>query len=129
MKKPIQKAFTLIEVLAAVLILAGSITPVILYAADSMAVSREMEQRVKSTLLAQAEMEKIKNTLRNAFSTDFTAWSTDLGNGFRTERTSTDVSATLKKAQVSVGYDTNGNASLDAAEILITLTTQIVERN
>jgi len=73
MKKPTQKGFTLIEVLAAVLILAGSITPVILYSADSMAVSREMEQRVKSTLLAQAEMEKLKNTLRNAFSTDFTA--------------------------------------------------------
>ena len=129
MKKPTQKAFTLIEVLAAVLILAGSITPVILYAADSMAVSREMEQKVKSTLLAQAEMEKIKNTLRNAFSTDFTAWPGDLGNAFYAERTSTDVSETLKKAQVSVGYDTNTNASLDAAEILITLTTQIVERN
>lgn len=74
-------------------------------------------------------MEKIKNILRNSFDTDFAAWSADLGNNFVADRTAAVISSTLKTAEVSVGYDTNGNASLDAAEIMITLKTQIVERN
>ena len=129
MTKFTQKGFTLVEILAAVLILAGSIVPVMLYAADNLAISRRTEQKVKSTILAEAEMEKIKNTLRNSFDTDFTAWSASLGNNFVADRTAADISSTLKTAEVSVGYDTNSNASLDAAEIMITLKTQIVERN
>jgi prepilin-type N-terminal cleavage/methylation domain-containing protein len=124
-----QKAFTLVELLAAMLILSGSIVTVLLYSADSLAVSMDVERRVKSTLLAEREMEKIKNTLRASFDTDFTAWSGSLGDNFLISRTSSDVNATLKIAAVSVGYDSDKDSTLDSDEILTAITTKIVERN
>jgi len=123
------KGFTFVEVLASVLILAGTIVPLITFTADSLATSLEIERKVKSTLLAEGEMEKIKNVLRKSFETDFTAWSSSLGDNYLASRTSTDVSSTLKIIGVSVGYDTDKNGSLGTDEIIITLTTQYAERS
>jgi prepilin-type N-terminal cleavage/methylation domain-containing protein len=129
MRKLKKKGFTFVEVLASVLILAGVITPFILYAADNLAMSMEIERKVKSTLLAEGEMEKIKNVLRKSFDTDFTAWPSSLGDNFLAGRTSMDVSLTLKIIGVSVGYDTNKNGLLGTDEIRVTLTTQYAKRN
>jgi len=129
MKRLNKKGFTFIEVLASVLILAGATVPIITFAADSLSTSMEIERRVKSTLLAEGEMEKIKNILRKSFDTDFTAWPSSLGNNYFAERTSTDISSTLKIIEVSVGYDTDGNGSLGTGEIMITLKTQYAERS
>ena len=123
------KGFTFVEVLASVLILAGTIVPLITFSADSLATSLEIERKVKSTLLAEVEMEKTKNVLRKSFETDFTAWSSNLGNNYLAGRTSTDVSSTLKIIEVSVGYDADENGSLGTDEIMITLTTQYAERS
>jgi len=129
MRKVKKKGFTFVEVLASVLILAGTIVPMITFAADSLATSLEIERKVKSTLLAEGEMEKIKNVLRKSFETDFTAWSSSLGDNYLASRTSTDVSSTLKIIGVSVGYDTDKNGSLGTDEIMVTLTTQYAERS
>jgi Tfp pilus assembly protein PilV len=129
MKRIKTKGFTFVEVLASILILAGVITPFILYAADNLAMSQEIERRIKSTMLAEGEMEKIKNVLRKSFETDFTAWSNNLGDNFLASRTSTDVSSTLKIIEVSVGYDADGNGSLGTDEIMVTLTTQYANRS
>ncbi len=129
MRKLKKKGFTFVEVLASVLILAGTIVPFIRYAADNLAMSLEIERRVKSNLLAEVEMEKIKNVLRKSFETDFTAWSSALGNNYLAGRTSTDVSSTLKIIGVSVGYDADKNGSLGTDEITVTLTTQYAKRS
>jgi Tfp pilus assembly protein PilV len=129
MKRTKIKGFTFVEVLASILILAGVITPFILYEADNLAMSMEIEQRVKSTLLAEVEMEKIKNILRKSFETDFAAWPSNLGDSYLVDRTSTDVSSTLKIIGVSVGYDADKNGSLGLDEIMVTLTTQYAKRN
>ena len=121
--------FTLVEVLASVLILGGTIVTIIMYAADALVTSKEIEQRTKSTLLAESEMEKIKNVLRKSFETDFTAWPSNLGNNYLADRTATDVSSTLKIVEVSVGYDNNNDNSLGTDEIAATMTTKIVKRN
>ena len=123
------KGFTFVEVLASVLILAGTIVPLITFTADSLATSLEIERKVKSTLLAEGEIEKIKNVLRKSFETDFTAWSSNLGDNYLAGRTSTDVSSTLKIIRVSVGYDADKNGSLGTDEIMVTLTTQYAERS
>jgi hypothetical protein len=123
------KGFTFVEVLASVLLLAGTIVPFIRYAADNLAVSMEIERRIKSTLLAEIEMEKIKGVLRKSFGTDFTAWSSSLGNNYLASRTSTNVDLTLKIIGVSVGYDADKNGFLGADEIMVTLITQYAERN
>ena len=123
------KGFTLIEVLASVLILAGTIVPFMLYAADNLSISLETERRVKSILLAEVEMEKIKNVLRKSFETDFTAWSNTLEGDYLADRTATDVSSTLKIVEVSVGYDSDADGLLETGEIMITLTTQYAQRS
>lgn len=123
------RGFTFVEVLASVLILAGTIVPFIKYAADSLAMSLEIERRVKSALLAESEMEKIKNTLRKSFDTDFTAWPPSLGDNYLASRTATDLSPTLKVIEVSVGYDANGDGTLGTDEIRVTLTTQNAQRS
>ncbi len=123
------KGFTFVEVLASLLILAGTIVPIIMCTVDSLATSLEIERKVKSTLLAEGEMEKIKNVLRKSFETDFTAWSSSLGDNYLASRTSTEVSSTLKIIGVSVGYDANKNGLLGTDEIKVTLITQYAERS
>ena len=129
MSKLKTKGFTFVEVLASVLILAGTIVPFIQYSADNIAMSMEIERRVKSNLLAEVEMEKIKNVLRKSFETDFTVWSSNLGNNYLAGRISTDVSSTLKIIGVSVGYDANKNGLLGTDEITVALTTQYAKRS
>lgn len=129
MRKLKKKGFTFIEVIASVLLLAVIIVPFIQYAADNLTMSLEIERRVTSNLLAEVEMEKIKNVLRKSFETDFTAWSSSLGNNYFASRTSTDVSSTLKIVEVSVGYDTDKNSSLGTDEITVTLTTKYAKRS
>lgn len=129
MRGSTNKGFTLVEVLASVLILTGVIVPFIQYAAENLRTSLDIERRVKSTLLAEAEMEKIKNVLRKSFETDITTWSGSLGNNYLAGRTSADSSATLKIIGVSVGYDADSNGSLATDEIMVTLTTQYAKRD
>lgn len=122
------KAFTLIEVVASVVILSGVIVTVILWSANGLVASMELEQTLKSTLLAEVEMEKIKSALREDFQgEDFTSWSSDLGDNFLADRSETDVSLSLKIAEVSVGYDSDNSGTLDVAEIMVTLITQVTE--
>lgn len=123
------RGFTLVEVLASVIILAGTIVTIIMYTADGLAASKQMEQRTRSTLLAEREIEKIKNTLRKSFETDFTAWPNTLEGNYLASRTATDLSSTLKTIEVSVGYDTSGDGTLGTDEIMITVATKNVRRN
>jgi hypothetical protein len=123
------KGFTLVEVLVSGLILAGTTVVLITYEADALAMSMKIERTVKSVLLAESEMEKIKNTLYKSFGTDFTVWPSSLGGNYFAVRSSTSVSLTLKIIGVSVGYDTNKNGSLETGEYIITYKTQYAKRN
>jgi prepilin-type N-terminal cleavage/methylation domain-containing protein len=129
MRKLKKNGFTLVEILASVLVMTVVIVPFITFAANNFTVGMEIERKTRSNLLAEAEMEKIKNTLSKSFETDFTAWSSDLGNSYLVTRTSTDVSETLKRIGVSVGYDDDKNGSLGTNEIMIDLVTQYAKRN
>ena len=124
-----QKGFTLVEVLASILLLAGCIIPLILCMVDALQTSREIEQRVKSVLLAEREMERIKGALRQSFETDFTSWPAEIESRYLADRTAKQTGSTLKITEVSVGYDANSDGVLAADEIMVTLVTQNVKRN
>jgi type II secretory pathway pseudopilin PulG len=123
------KGFTIVEILASALILSGIIVCIIVYAADALSASIEVERRTKSVLLGEGEMEKIKNTLYQSFGTDFTIWPVNLGSNYLITRTLSDVSTTLKIIGVSVGYDKDKNGSLGTEEIMTTFKTQYAKRN
>lgn len=129
MRKLKKNGFTLVEILGSVLVMTVVIVPFITFSANNFTVGVDIERKTRSSLLAEAEIEKIKNTLSKSFETVFTAWPTDLGDSFLVTRTSTDVSDTLKRIGVSVGYDDNKNGSLGTDEIMTELVTQYAKRN
>ena len=123
------KAFTLVEVLCSIVILAGAIVGVILCNADGLAMSENIEQKVKSTLLAESEMEQIKGSLAQDFNQIYNDNHVNLGGYDLSKNSVKNISGRpgLKLVQVSVGQDTNSNGTLASGEIMFTLVTQVAE--
>jgi len=122
------RGFTLIEVLGAIIILGTVIVPLIIYMGDALKSNLDVERRVRSTLLAEGEVEKINTALYNSYTTSFTNWPLVLSDNYLVSRTLIDQTANLKRIVVAVGYDTNLDNTLASNEILITLTTLYVKR-
>ena len=129
MRKLRSKAFTLVEVLGSMVILAGAIVGVILCNADGLAASKNIEQKVKSTLLAESEMEQIKSSLAQDFNQLWGLSQSDLGENLLAHTSVLPVAGRpeLKLVRVSVGQDTNSNATLTSDEFMFTLVTQVAE--
>ena len=128
MRQRKHKGFTLIEVLAAVMILGVIIVPMIIYMGDALKSNLSLERRVHSALLAQGELEKIQTALYNSYTTDFSGWSIVLSGNYLVTRTFSDPSSSLKKTVVSVGYDEDLNGTLASGEVMVTLNTLFVKR-
>ena len=122
MKRLRSKAFTLVEVLGSMVILAGAIVGVILCNADGLAASRNIEQMVKSTLFAESEMERTKGSLAQDFDQVWGSSQNDLGGNFFSLTSSIPVSgrSELKEINVSIGYDTDSNVKLISDESMFT---------
>lgn len=130
MRRSRSDAFTLVEVLGSMVILAGAIIGVILCNADGLAASRNIEQKIKSTLLAESEMEQIKSSLAKDFGQNYNDKHGNLGGSYLSKNTIKNVSGRpeLREIEVLVGYDTNGNGTLASGETMITLNTQVAEQ-
>ncbi len=113
----------MVEVLGATVILSGTILGFVRIMADNLAVSRDAEHRLDAILLAEHEVESIKNTLYGDFTANISPGSTDLGRGYRARRSVTLVDTYIKHIQVEVGFDTNDNKTLGRDEVLLTLDT------
>jgi Tfp pilus assembly protein PilV len=123
------KAFTLVEVLGSMVILAGAIVGVILCNADGLAASKNIEQKVKSTLLAESEIEQIKGSLAQDFDQIYNDNHVNLGADYLSKNSVKNISGRpgLRLVRVSVGYDTNSSGDLASSEIMFTLLTQVAE--
>jgi Tfp pilus assembly protein PilV len=119
--------FTLVEVISATLILSGTILGFLRIMADNLRITRETERRMTAIVLAEGDMERIKGALHSDFDTNISAWSNDLESGYLASRSVTSQGTYLKEIAIEVGYDTNGNSSLDSDEVLIELNTQYAE--
>ena len=130
MRRLRSKAFTLVEVLGSMVILAGAIVGVILCSADGLAASKNVERKVKSILLAESEMERIKGSLAQDFNQTYNNNDIDLGEYYLYKSSVKNIAGRpeLKKIEVSVGYDINSNVKLGNNEIMFTLITQVAER-
>ncbi|MCG8696466.1 MAG: hypothetical protein MI922_00315 [Bacteroidales bacterium] len=122
-----RRGFTLVEVISATVLLSGTIIGFITIMSENLSVSREAELRIHASLLAEGEVERIKAAFYDDFSTDVSGWSSDLGQDYRVSRSVTTVNSYLKEIEVEVGYDTDGDNSLDSEEVLVTLTTQYAD--
>jgi hypothetical protein len=122
------KGLTLVEVLAAVVITTGTILGFLNIMGENLKASRETELRTISSLLAEGDLEQMKAKLHGGLPTG--DGDRSLANGYRVISSVTPVSSRdyLNQITVRVGYDTNGDGTLDNEEILVTLDTQYAER-
>lgn len=130
MRKLRPKAFTLVEVLGSMVILTGAVVGVILCSADGLAATKNIERKVKSILLAESEVERIKCSLLQDFNQSYVGNHVNLGGSYLSRNSLKDVSGRpeLKEVEVSVGYDINSNVNLGGDEIIFTLVTRVVEK-
>lgn len=137
-KRRFLTGFTLVEILASVLLMTVVIVPFITFSADNLAMNLEISRRVQCLLVMETELERMKQALRTSYPSDFkdtTEWPTNLGklrsdyNHYLVTRTATEVSTTLLIIGLSGGYDTDKNGALGTDEIMVTWNTQYAKRS
>jgi len=124
------EGFTLTEVVVASGLLIVAIVPILKALTIAHVSTRSIEYKTRSLTLAQAKLDEIK--ARSIYNY------TNGGASFAENNTSLDGSYLcnvaddsadpLKTITVSVGYDLNGDSTLAADEIKVTLTTLLARR-
>jgi len=117
------RAMTLIEVLIASALLAVALVPIFQVLTRGMTLARDVQLRTTAAFLAEKEMETALATAAEDFGVDLTKPSKDLGNGYLV--TVNGVDENLRKTfSVQVGWDTDGDGTLDGDEVLVTFVTR-----
>jgi Tfp pilus assembly protein PilV len=128
MRRTVTKGgFTLTEVIMATLLLTIAIVPILKGLTQTNLNSVIIERRTRSLCFAQGKLNQIKAESLYNFDNNFND-SNDLGNSYRYNVVETSVNTNLKKIDVSVGQDQNGDKSLAGDEIEITLQSQVARR-
>ena len=122
--------FTLTEVVVASALLIIAISPILKALTSAHLGSTIIEHKTRSLTLAQAKLDEIKARsiydYTNGGAT-FAESNTSLGFSYLCNVTD-DSGDPLKTITVSVGYDSNGDSTLAAGEIKVTLTTLLARR-
>jgi len=123
---------TLTEVVVASALLILAISPILKALTSAHLSTTIIEHKTRSLTLAQAKLDEIKARSiyhytnegdPNQFAQDYLP----LGNSYLCN-IADDANDTLKTITVSVGYDDNGDSTLAADEIKVTLTTLLARR-
>lgn len=120
--------FTLTEVIVAITLLVLGIIPVLKALTGSYIASKRIDYKTNSLFLAQEKLDDIRVRSINSYSTDFSENNTTLGNSYLCDVSDSSVGSDLRDIVVTVGYDVNGDNSLDPDEELISLKTMIARR-
>lgn len=120
---------TLIEVVIASALLIAAMVPILRSLAIAHISATKIERQSRSFILAQAKLDGIKArsiyNYTNSGST-FAETGTSLDGPYLCNVT--DDSGNPKTITVSVGFDSNGNSSLSADEVNVTLATLLARR-
>jgi len=122
------RGFTLTEVVIASAILIIAIVPILRALTSAHLSTTIIEHRTHSLILAQAKLDEIKARSIYNYGDDFTETNSSLDGPYLCSVVDTTVSSNLRTITVSVGYDLNGNSTLEADEIEITLATLVARR-
>jgi Tfp pilus assembly protein PilV len=124
------KAFTITEVVVASLLLAVAIVPILKALTSAHVSSALIERRTRSLILAQAKLDEIKAKSVYHYDNSYTESSApfDPPDGLYLRNVTDDSDPNLRTVTVSVGYDLNGDTTLAADEIEVTLATLIARR-
>jgi len=87
-----------------------------------------IERRSRSLTLAETKLEDIKARSIYNYGTDFNDPSSSIEGAHLCKVTDTAVSSNLRTILLSVGYDQNGNSTLESNEVEVTLKTLLAKR-
>jgi len=127
-----RKAFTITEVVVASLLLAVAIVPILKALTSAHLSTTIIEYKTRSLTLAQAKLDEIKarsiyNYTNSGNPIGFEESGTSLDGSYLCNVTD-DLGDPLKTITVSVGFDHNGDSTLAADEIEVTLVTYLARR-
>ena len=120
--------FTLTEVLAAVLLLAVALVPVLEAHIAAQVLGTKSERATRALVLAVKKMEDIRGAALTSFGTDFSTSSEVLSTGYLGTVQDGQESSALRSIKVLVGYDADGDGTLDSEEVDTVLDTLIANR-
>ncbi len=125
-----KRGFTLIEVLAAIILIAAALIPIMIITTQIIEKSLKDEHLTKIIFLAEGKIEDTKRSVVNNFaaSVDETATAFDSPDEKYKYTVSDDEASDIKVVQVSVWYDENDDDALDSNESNITLDTKVADR-
>ena len=129
------KGFTYLELLAAIVITAAALVPIMRVLPEGMTAATRVERLTRSALLAQNKMDAIRSQIlgTNAsygFSKDYTESATAFpapDDDYR-YTVSDDQGADIKVLNVTVWFDEDGDGSQDADEESVSLDVKIADR-
>jgi type II secretory pathway pseudopilin PulG len=122
------EGFTLTEVVIAASLLIIAIVPVLKALTGAHVTSEIIERKTLSLTLAQAKLDEIRARSIYDYSSTYSETSTPIDGSYLCDVKDTSKGTELREIEISVGYDLNGNSTLEADEIEISLTTLIAKR-
>lgn len=123
-----RNAFTLTEVIVASTLLVAAIVPILKALTNAHVISAVIEKKTKSLNLAQGKLDEVKARSIYSYASSFDISDELLETDYLCDVTDTSLTANLRKVKVEVGFDADGDNTLDSDEIEIALATQLAKR-
>ena len=123
-----QGGFTLTEVIIASTLLVLAMVPILRALTSAISSSTIIERRTQSLVLAQGKLDDIRARSIYDYDQDFTQSGVSLDGAYLCDVSDSVQTTDLRRLSVSVGYDGNGNNTLDGGEVEVTLTTLLARR-
>ncbi len=125
-----RKGFTLIEVLAAIILIAAALIPIMIITTQIIEKSLKDEELTKVIFLAEGKIEDVKRGVVDSFATSATESTTafDSPNDDYKYTVSDDGAASIKVIQGCVWYGENNDDTSGPGESNITLSTKVADR-
>jgi type II secretory pathway pseudopilin PulG len=127
-KRQREGGYTLTEVLAALVLLAFALLPVLKALISAQSTGTRSQEVTQALFLADKKIDEIRAGALAAFTTDFSVSSEALGGSYLCTVQDGQESSELKSIRVMVGFDTNDDGVLDSGEIDAVLDTRIASR-
>lgn len=128
LKSKARKGFTLTEVLVAAMLLTLVMVPILKGLTSAHALDIKIERRMRSLTLAEAKLEDIRGRSIYNYGLDFNDPSSSVDGAYLCRVVDVSGGVDLRSILVSVGYDENGNGTLEGGEVEVTLKTLIAKR-
>lgn len=127
-RAPRNSGFTLSEVVIASVLLGVVIVPILKALTISQVTANRIEHKTVSLMLAQSKLDRIRTLSVYDYGSSFDESSVVLDGSYLCNVADTSAGTNLRTIAVSVGFDWDGNSTLDAGEIEVTLTSLVAKR-